>query len=636
MAAPVTPALELRDLHFAYGKSASIRGVSLTLFPGDCYGFLGHNGAGKTTVMRLALGLLRPRRGSVRVLGIDALAQPRAAKAQCGALIERPGFHLHATARQNLVALARLQGMTRPLAGAEAERVLVRTGLLAAADRAVGSFSMGMRQRLGIAQALLGRPRVLLLDEPMNGLDPEGVADLKRLLRELARDDGVAVLVSSHQLGELDGLCNRIGVLREGAMVVEGDLAALRAQLSTRHLVHGLPVDGVRTRLQKLGLAFDERFDGTFAVALGPTPPGELARTLALGVDLRAFGPEPVALETIYLQAERLRGDAAAAAASPSSAANATPAPSAGANATTSASTAHAPAAVDAPPYPRWRAFRHELATLRMQRSTALLLLLPAAFACWRVFGYRADVQRALLRVQKGELFSADAGSGWLAATQALQAGAPALALVLAWFASQSIAVDLSGDTLRNTLLRATTRFDVLVGKAMALAACALVGATALAASAMATAGALLGFGDLDEVTRNGDRQTLAVAQDVLPAVRDGAIALLLPLAAVAAVALAMSALARRPARALALALCALLLPELFRDALRDDAGWLLTSHLPIGLRDDSALAYASAVARGAADALWRFEAQSLFAPLAWLGGGVLVAGWLLRRQRVA
>ena len=152
----------------------------------------------------------------------------------------------------------------------------------------------------------------------------------------------------------------------------------------------------------------------------------------------------------------------------------------------------------------------------------------------------------------------------------------------------------------------------------------------------LATAGALLGFGDLDELTRTGDRQTLAVAADAAPAVLDAARTLLLPLAAVAAVALAMSALARRPARALALALCALMLPELFRDRLRDDAGWLLTSHLPTGLRDDSALGYASAVARGAADALWRFEAQATLAPLAWLAGGLALAGWLLRRQRVA
>lgn len=612
----MTPALELRDLHFAYGRGASVRGVSLTLHAGDCYGFLGHNGAGKTTVMRLALGLLRPTRGSVRVLGIDAIAQPRAAKAQCGALIERPGFHLHATARQNLVALARLQGMTRPLAGAEADRVLARTGLVAATHRKVGTFSMGMRQRLGIAQALLGRPRVLLLDEPTNGLDPEGVADLKALLRSLASDDGVAVLVSSHQLAELDGLCNRVGVLREGAMVVEGDLAALRAQLTTRHVVVGSPRAAIRERLAALGVTADERPDGAFVAQLGAVPPGDAARALAKVADLQTFAPEPVALETIYLRASELRGDGAVAGAIPKAPRVVTP--------------------VDPPPFPRWRAFRHELATLRLQRSTALLLALPALYAAWRVSGYRDSVQAALARVQKGELFSADAGSGWLALAQALQAGAPALALVLAWFASQSIAVDLAGDTLRNTLLRATTRLDVLLGKALALGALALGGGLLLIGAALAAAGALVGFGDLEEVTRTGGRQTLAVAADAAPAVLDAARTLLLPFVAVAAVALAMSALARRPARALALALCALLLPELFRDRLRDDAGWLLTSHLPTGLRDDSALGYASAVARGAADALWRFEAQATLAPLAWLAGGLVMAGLLLRRQRVA
>ena len=156
-------ALSVHDLWFGYSRGGAVRGVSLQVAPGDCYGFLGHNGAGKTTVMRLCLGLLQPQRGRVHLLGIDAQREPRRARAQVGALVERPGFHLAATARQNLVWLGQLQGLTRPLARAAAAHALDRCGLGPAGERRVGTFSLGMRQRLGIAQALLGTPRLLLL-----------------------------------------------------------------------------------------------------------------------------------------------------------------------------------------------------------------------------------------------------------------------------------------------------------------------------------------------------------------------------------------------------------------------------------------------------------------------------------------
>ncbi|HEX6812210.1 MAG TPA: ABC transporter ATP-binding protein, partial [Planctomycetota bacterium] len=172
----MTRALELHDLDFGYSGVPAVRGVSLSLEPGDCYGFLGSNGAGKTTVMRLCLGLLRPRRGAIRIFGIDALQQPQQARGLVGALVEHPGFHLHASAHRNLNWLARLQGMPRRLASAESSRVLGLLSLSHAASARVGTFSLGMRQRLGIAAALLGRPRLLLLDEPGNGLDPEGIA----------------------------------------------------------------------------------------------------------------------------------------------------------------------------------------------------------------------------------------------------------------------------------------------------------------------------------------------------------------------------------------------------------------------------------------------------------------------------
>ncbi|MBX3462726.1 MAG: ABC transporter ATP-binding protein [Planctomycetes bacterium] len=612
-------ALELQNLTFRYGRDAAVHGVSLSLQPGDCYGFLGHNGAGKTTVLRLALGLLRPATGSIRIHGIDALAEPRRARAAVGALVERPGFHLAATAQQNLAWLARLQGMRRTLAAAEAARTLELVGLAAQADRAAGSFSLGMRQRLGVAQALLGRPRLLLLDEPSNGLDPEGIADLRRLLRQLA-GEGTAVLLSSHLLQELEGLCTRIGVLREGRMVVEGGLDDLRRQIGARHVVAGRPLPALAQRLRDLGLA-PETVGNRLLVALDGRQPGAVARELTAIGDLAEFAPEPATLEAIYLRATN--GQPQPGDRPPVHAAGKAPAP---------ADAALLPVPV---PAPRWRAFAHELRTLRAARTIAPLLLAPAAFALWSVFAYRHAVHGALDRVRAGELFSADAGSGHLAMARALQAALPVLALGLLWLASQSVAADLAADTLRNTLVRSLRRLDVLLGKLGALLVAAGLGyATTVLVAALA-AGLAFGFGDLEEVSRRGDRQVLAAAADVAgahwQALRHG----VLPLAAVVAVGLCASALVRRPTRALAVALLLVLGPELLRDGLRDEAGWLLTSHLPTGLRDDSALGFLAAVARGAADALWPWAEFAVGAPLAWFAAAVVVAALALQRRRV-
>jgi lantibiotic transport system ATP-binding protein len=610
----VTAALELHSVHFAHGRGSGVRGVSLRVEPGDCYGFLGHNGAGKTTVLRLCTGLLRPSSGRIQIFGADAPADPVAAHARLGALIERPGAHGHLSARTNLLLLAQLQGMPNKLAAAESDRVLARLGLAAAADRTVQTFSLGMRQRLGIAMALLGQPPLLLLDEPGNGLDPEGIQTLRTLLQEL-RNDGVAILVSSHQLAELDGICNRIGVLRDGAMVVEGELAHLRRQLGGKHRIGGKPLPALAEALQSHGLVA-ERVNEQLCVDLGNRDGAAVLRTLVQAGDVEHFAPEPATLEAIYLAADRL--------------------------ATAAPDVEPAVAEVPLPRHPlgnpRWpllRQFGHELRLLQHQRGTWLLLLLPAVFGLWQAFAYRAAVQKNRARVQAGDLFSADAGSGFLLTAQSLQFATPVLALCLLWLGSQIVVAELAADTLRNTLLRAVRRGHVLIAK-LAAGGCVLVVAWTLLRVAVGIAATtMFGFGDLEEVTRHGDRQTMAAAADVAPALAVASSALLLPLLATFAIGLAASTLTRRPTRALLLAILTFLLPELLRDRLRDDAGWLLTSHLPTVLRDDSGLGFAAAVARGAADALWQWQDLSLWTPAAFCFGAVAVASLAMRRLRV-
>lgn len=622
-------ALALRDLHFGYGRRPAVRGVSLALAPGDCYGFLGHNGAGKTTVMRLALGLLAPQRGSVRVFGRDARAAPRQARNLIGALIERPGFHLHATAKQNLLALARLQGMARRLAAAEADRVLEATGLARDAVRRVGAYSLGMRQRLGVAAALLGGPPLLLLDEPSNGLDPEGIAELRALLSRLTRDEGVAVLLSSHQLAELEGLCTRIGVLRDGEMVVEGGLDELRRSAGLRHVVRGRPLADLAAELSRLQL--EPVADGDrLLVDLRGRAPAAVVRALANAAELTAFAPEQATLETIYLRAHRDGSPGHPGSPAPTAAGAAAPA-------------APAPPA-DAPPAeprlggcarPLRRSAAFETGQLLRRRTTLPLLLLPCAVAGFDVHRYSGRVAAGLELVQRGERFSADAGSGYVAFAQALTAATPVLGTVLLWLASQSIAADLAGDTLRNTLARSVTRRDVVLGKLSTLLSVALGGWAALVACAAIAAGLTLGFGDLEEVSRHGDRDLLAAAADVRPTALLAAAHLVLPLAALVAVALAASAVARRPARALGLALGLALGPELLRGPAGESSGWLLTSHLPMLLRDDSALGYLDAVARGAADALWPSAELAVTTPLVYFGGALAALAFAFGRLRI-
>jgi ABC-type multidrug transport system ATPase subunit len=210
--------LELRGLSKRFGRHEALRDVSLTVRPGEIYGLLGPNGSGKSTTLKIATGLVFPDRGDVRIGGVD-LAQDRlAALRQIGAQIEAPAFPAHLSGRRNLQLLADVQQAPRP----QADALLEQVGLGQAADRRVEGYSTGMRQRLGLAAALLGRPAVLILDEPTSGLDPEGREEMLALIAALARDGALAVLFTSHVFDEVARLCQRIGILQAGALVHEG------------------------------------------------------------------------------------------------------------------------------------------------------------------------------------------------------------------------------------------------------------------------------------------------------------------------------------------------------------------------------------------------------------------------------
>lgn len=209
-----------------YGQQTAVNGLDLTVQQGDIYGFLGPNGAGKTTTLRMALGLIRPTSGQVRLLGQDPFSAGRALFRQVGSLIEGPGFWPHLSAAENLAIMQRLGGGERR----EIDEVLDLVGLAATGRKPLKQFSLGMKQRLGIAMALLGRPRLLVLDEPTNGLDPEGFREIRALLKGLVADRGMTILLSSHLLTEVEQVATRIGVIRQGRMVTQAAVADLRQQ----------------------------------------------------------------------------------------------------------------------------------------------------------------------------------------------------------------------------------------------------------------------------------------------------------------------------------------------------------------------------------------------------------------------
>ncbi|GAB3233699.1 ABC transporter ATP-binding protein [Hymenobacter seoulensis] len=223
-----TPLLETRSLDFRFGSRPILHDVNLRVEAGSIYGFLGPNGAGKSTTMRLLLGLLRPASGSVHLFGHDLARHRVALLDRVGALIENPSLYDHLTGRENVEATRRLRGV----AASRTAEVLRLVGLTDNAHRPAREYSLGMRQRLGLAIALLSDPDLLILDEPTNGLDPNGIIEMRELLRHLRQEHGKTIVVSSHLINEIEKVATHVGVIQEGRLVFQGSLTELQ-QLQT-------------------------------------------------------------------------------------------------------------------------------------------------------------------------------------------------------------------------------------------------------------------------------------------------------------------------------------------------------------------------------------------------------------------
>jgi ABC-2 type transport system ATP-binding protein len=229
----LAPTLIASHLTKTIGKRVIVDDVSFELFPGEVFGFLGPNGAGKTTTIRMLVGLIKPTSGQVTICGHDLVKDFEAAMRCTGCIVENPDLYRFMTGRENLEHFARMLGVRDK----EIERVAELVSLAHRLDQRVGTYSLGMRQRLGIAQALLGNPKLLILDEPANGLDPAGIREIRELLRNLAEKRGMTVFVSSHLLAEIELMCDRVAIIHRGRILHTGavrDLISNQRELELR------------------------------------------------------------------------------------------------------------------------------------------------------------------------------------------------------------------------------------------------------------------------------------------------------------------------------------------------------------------------------------------------------------------
>ena len=240
--------LECKDLRKKFGSKEVLKGVNLELYEGDILGFIGPNGAGKTTTIKLILGLQKITSGSVAINGYDIKDNFISAIERVGAIVENPDMYMYLSGRDNLNLVARLY---KNIDKKRVEEVIQISGLGKRIDDKVSKYSLGMRQRLGIAASIINKPNVLILDEPTNGLDPEGIKELRDLLTRLAKEENMAILISSHNLAELESFCTKVCIIQNGAVIETSEIEELKKKVAGNEYV--FEVDSTKNIKELLG-----------------------------------------------------------------------------------------------------------------------------------------------------------------------------------------------------------------------------------------------------------------------------------------------------------------------------------------------------------------------------------------------
>ena len=296
------PVVSIRGLSKKLGGRQILKDIDLDVYPGEIFGFLGPNGSGKTTTIKLMLGLLRLESGSISICGYDVRRNFENAVANIGGIIENPELYKYLTGQENLRQYMRMYGdgkvdEERIRKAAETVHLEARIG-----DK-VSKYSLGMRQRLGLAQALIHQPRVLVLDEPTNGLDPQGIKELRDILLHMAHEENVAVFISSHQLAELDQMCDRIAIIDRGVvlstMTIDEVRSAGTGKTSTLHITADRKGKDLPAEYQDV---FTEK-DGVLTGSVAREQIPDIVRTLvAAGMDLYSVVEEKHSIEDVFLQ----------------------------------------------------------------------------------------------------------------------------------------------------------------------------------------------------------------------------------------------------------------------------------------------------------------------------------------------
>ncbi|CAM4279098.1 ABC transporter ATP-binding protein [Listeria monocytogenes] len=289
-------ALQVTNLHKKIRKREIIKGISFEVMPGEVFGFLGPNGAGKTTTIRMIVGLIKPTSGTILIGGKDIRKNFTEAMRGLGSIVENPEFYSFLTGQENLAYFARMDSSIKK---ERIQEVTELVGLEKRINDRVSTYSLGMRQRLGIAQALLSNPKLLILDEPTNGLDPSGIHEMRDFIRALARNEGISVLVSSHLLSEIELLCDRVAIMTDGTIIKTDQVAHLlssRAQLRWRVT----PIEQAKAFLESVT---EVEVDGEYLVTAMNEESAEWNEQLvAKGIKVHEIDKRKPSLENLFLE----------------------------------------------------------------------------------------------------------------------------------------------------------------------------------------------------------------------------------------------------------------------------------------------------------------------------------------------
>jgi ABC-2 type transport system ATP-binding protein len=288
--------IETSNLTKKFGKFLAVDQVNIQVPKGGIYGFLGPNGAGKSTTIRMLLGLIKETKGEVKVFGKSIKKERLNILKRVGSMVETPSYYGHLTAYENLEVTRKLLGVEK----SEITRVLEIVKLVDVQHKAVKKFSLGMKQRLGIAQALLGNPDLLILDEPTNGLDPSGIIEVRELIKSLPEKYGITVLISSHILSEIELMATHVGIINKGKLLFQGTMEDLRDKQKAEIQLEAEPKDEVETYLTASGIPFTK--DQRFLYFDAGLQPAKINRELIVnGYEVHQLMMKKHSLEEIFL-----------------------------------------------------------------------------------------------------------------------------------------------------------------------------------------------------------------------------------------------------------------------------------------------------------------------------------------------